>query len=274
LRSGALSCEPDAAVEANLCFVSSGSLNTALCTLQDLMSVFRTTEPAPATPFGQGKQDARYDSAPANTKDTMNYGTELQRLLRSLRQQGPWLTMMAARDKLERWVTGHPTWRYGRITPQIILGGQPARSLLPKLAEFGVSGVLNMRDEYDYFEEVGLAKLAYLRLPTPDNTAPSLENLRQGVTFIQNQLEKGGGVYIHCWEGLGRGPTMVAAYFVSTGMTPDDAWAQIREVRPFIRPTREQVQRIEEFAEGLVPHGDDAGTAAQAVASTDGADER
>ncbi|MDX1992422.1 MAG: dual specificity protein phosphatase family protein [bacterium] len=240
------------------------------------MSVFRTTEPAAGTMFGQGKQDARCDSARSPTmKDAMNYGTELRRLLQSLRQQGPRLTLMAARDKVERWVTGHPTWRYGRITPQIILGGQPARSLLPRLAELGVSGVLNMRDEYDYFEEVGLAKLAYLRLPTPDNTAPSLENLRQGVTFIQNQLEKSGGVYIHCWEGLGRGPTMVAAYFVSTGMTPDEAWAQIRAVRPFIRPTHEQVQRIEEFARWIVPEMNLAEpSGGQAVQQTDGAEGR
>jgi hypothetical protein len=41
---------------------------------------------------------------------------------------------------------------------------------------------------------------------------------------------------------------MAAAYLVSTGLTADEAWATIREVRPFIRPKPEQVAQIERFA--------------------------
>ena len=178
----------------------------------------------------------------------MSIWVELRRLADQLRTQGLRMTALAAIDKFGRKWSGHPIWRYSWITPDILLAGQPAKSLIPDLDDLGFTGVINMRDEYDYAAELGGMPLRYLRLPTSDNTPPSLEHLAQGAAFIKEELEKGGKVYIHCWEGLGRGPTMVAAYFVSTGMTPTEAWAKIRAVRPFVRPTAGQMQQLETYA--------------------------
>jgi dual specificity MAP kinase phosphatase len=89
----------------------------------------------------------------------------------------------------------------------------------------------------------------YLHLPTIDNTPPTLEQLYQGVEFMKKEIDEGGKVYVHCWEGIGRGPTMVAAYLIKEmAMTADEAWKHIRKVRPFIRPTGAQVAQIERFA--------------------------
>ena len=41
---------------------------------------------------------------------------------------------------------------------------------------------------------------------------------------------------------------MLAAYFVSTGLTPSEAWGKIRAIRPFIRPTAPQIARIDQLA--------------------------
>jgi protein phosphatase len=105
-----------------------------------------------------------------------------------------------------------------------------------------------MRIELDD-EAVGIAPRRYLYLPTIDTRAPSLEHLQAGVEFMVEEIRHGGGVYVHCGAGVGRAPAMTAAYLVSTGLTPDEAWAKIREVRPFIEPKPEQVARIERFAE-------------------------
>jgi hypothetical protein len=43
---------------------------------------------------------------------------------------------------------------------------------------------------------------------------------------------------------------MAAAYLVSTGLTPAEAWARIRMVRPFIRIKPGQVAQVERFAQG------------------------
>jgi protein-tyrosine phosphatase len=72
--------------------------------------------------------------------------------------------------------------------------------------------------------------------------------LHQGVTFIQAVVAKGGKVYIHCHGGVGRAPTMAAAYFVSQGYSPAQAVEVIRKARPFIelKPAQlEQLERLE-----------------------------
>ncbi|XWX02473.1 dual specificity protein phosphatase family protein [Aggregatilineales bacterium SYSU G02658] len=181
----------------------------------------------------------------------MSLLVEIKRLKDQLRTHGLRLTAMAGVDKFGRKLLGRPIWRYSWITPDILLGGQPARRVWPTLTKIGVKGIINLRDEYDYLDRLARKtdQLHYLYLPTVDNTAPTLEHLAQGVEFMREIFAEGGKVYIHCWEGLGRGPTMVAAYLVSTGLTPDEAWDYIRSVRPFIRPVPAQRAQLQTFAE-------------------------
>ena len=100
------------------------------------------------------------------------------------------------------------------------------------------------------FNDLGLGVEipAYLHLSTRDDDAPTLDSLRKGVDFIRSEIEKGGKVYIHCGAGVGRAPTMAAAYLVSAGMTPQQAWEAIRKERIFIRPTRVQREQLERYA--------------------------
>ena len=114
-------------------------------------------------------------------------------------------------------VTGAPTQHFSRIQPGLYVGGQFLARGWPQLSRRGVTAVVCMRGEFDD-REAGIAPPDYLYLPTVDNHAPTLEQLRQGVDFIRGQIENGGAVYIHCWEGVGRAPTMAAAYLVSTGL--------------------------------------------------------
>lgn len=160
------------------------------------------------------------------------------------------MTVWAGADTIIRNVTGSPVKQLSEITPKIFVGGQPATSFWTKLLGWGVRGVINMRGEHNYAAKVKPLDLPldFLYLPTGDNEAPSLLHLEQGVDFIRDHIKQGEGVYIHCWEGLGRGPTMAAAYLVSEGMSPENAWAKIRETRPFIRPTALQKKQIEAFA--------------------------
>nr|HID14689.1 protein phosphatase [Anaerolineae bacterium] len=162
-------------------------------------------------------------------------------------QQGLRVTALWAADHAVRIITGAPLSSVSQITPQLHMGGQYRRRGWPKLASRGITAVVNMRIEFDD-NDAGIAPERYLHLPTVNEEAPTLEQLRAGVTFIAEEIARGGGVYVHCGAGVGRAATMAAAYLVSTGLTPDQAWARIREVRPFIRPTLVQVAQIERFA--------------------------
>jgi len=126
------------------------------------------------------------------------------------------------------------------------VGGQYRRRGWPRLAARGITAVVNVRVEFDD-NDAGIAPPRYLYLPAVDDEPPTLEQLRAGVTFIAEEIARGGGVYVHCGAGIGRAPAMVAAYLASTGLTPDQAWARIREVRPFIRPKPVQVAQVERF---------------------------
>jgi predicted protein tyrosine phosphatase len=161
--------------------------------------------------------------------------------------QGPWVTILWAVDHAVRMATGANIRRVSQITPQLHVGGQYRRQGWKTLASRGITAVVNMRIEFDD-REAGIAPPRYLYLPTVDDTAPSLEHLRQGVAFIEQEIAEGGAVYVHCSSGVGRAPTMAAAYLVHTGLSADRAWACIRTARPFVRPTAVQMAQIERFA--------------------------
>lgn len=185
----------------------------------------------------------------------MNLRKGLGILWQRLSKQGPRTTAWWAADHTVRVVRGAPIRRVSEIVPGLHLGGQHRHYGLPQLRARGITAVVNLRIEWDDLA-LGLAPDRYLYLPTVDDAAPSLEHLRQGAEFIAEELERGGGVYVHCGSGIGRAATLVAAYLVSTGQSPEEAWAEIRRVRPFVRPSAVQLEQLEAFArgqKGMVP---------------------
>jgi len=169
-----------------------------------------------------------------------------------LTRQGLRVTALWAADHAVRIVTGAPIRRVSQITPQLHVGGQYRRRGWRRLSGRGITAVVNMRVEFDD-AAAGIAPARYLHLPTADDTPPTLEQLRAGVAFMAEEIARGGGVYVHCGAGVGRAAAMAAAYLVNTGLTPDQAWACIQEVRPFIRPKPTQVAQVERFAAQCAP---------------------
>ena len=131
-------------------------------------------------------------------------------------------------------VTGVPMKSNSEITSTIFVGPQYKNSGLEWMKKHGINACVNMRIEFDDAEH-GLAPEHYLYLPTIDDDAPTMEHLQEGIAFIQNVIDNGGKVYIHCKGGIGRAPSMAAAYFISTGMSLEEAETLIRKTRPFIR---------------------------------------
>jgi protein-tyrosine phosphatase len=74
-----------------------------------------------------------------------------------------------------------------------------------------------------------------------------LDVLLKGADFIDDEIKNNGIVYVHCRQGLGRGPTMAMAYLIKTGLTFEKAYAMIKKVRVFINPRPGQVARLKEL---------------------------
>jgi protein-tyrosine phosphatase len=159
---------------------------------------------------------------------------------------GAWLVLDYMYDNAHRIITGLPRLSRSQITAHLFLGSQYNLLGLKKLKALGVTAIVNMRVHNDY-DEAAHEGIKYLHLPTTDNTAPPLETLIRGADFIDNEIKKGGTVYVHCRQGLGRGPTMAMAYLEKSGMTFIDAYAMVKRVRKFINPQRSQVEKLKEL---------------------------
>lgn len=155
-----------------------------------------------------------------------------------------YLAMMA--DILHRYLYGLPRLKNSQVTANLFLGSQYNLIGLEKLKALGVTAIVNMRI-HSVYSEAQYIGFKYLHLPTPDNTPPTLDDLHKGANFIDQEIEAGGKVYVHCRQGLGRGPTMAIAYLIKAGATYDDACALVKKARPFIAPRPGQVQRLREF---------------------------
>ncbi len=149
-------------------------------------------------------------------------------------------------DNAHRIITGLPRLNRSQINAHLFLGSQYNLMGLKKLKALGVTAIVNMRTHNDYDDAVHEG-IKYLHLPTVDNTPPPLETLIKGADFIDNEIKHNGVVYVHCRQGLGRGPTMAMAYLIKTGMTYAGAYATIQRVRIFINPRPGQVQRLKEL---------------------------
>ena len=167
-------------------------------------------------------------------------------LVDRLRTQGVRTTLLWVYARGIPAVTGIPIIKYSRITPEIYVGPQYRRAGMRKLLRMGINGSVNMRIEFDDAAH-GLALEHYCHLPTVDDHAPTLDDLRQGVAFIHKVITGGGKVYIHCGGGIGRAPTMAAAYFISQGLKFDEAVGLIVKARPFINMTPAQMEQLKRF---------------------------
>ncbi len=167
-------------------------------------------------------------------------------LVDRLRRQGLRVTLIWIYGRGLSKLTGIPLVRFSRITPEVWVGGQYGKLGKRRLERAGITGVVNLRTEFDDAAH-GLALEHYCHLPTIDDDAPTLEHLQQGVDFMQRVITDGGKVYVHCAGGVGRAPTLAAAYFITQGYTLDEAVAMITRTRPFIRIMPPQWDQLKQF---------------------------
>lgn len=170
----------------------------------------------------------------------------IQIVVNRLRTQGLETTIIWFFVRSITFITGIPFTRYSRITPRIFVGPQIRRAGKRKLERLGINSSVNLRSEFDD----AVHKLTfdhYCYLPTIDDEEPSIAQLKRGIEFIHRITNEGGKVYIHCAGGIGRAPTLAAAFFINQGYKLDEAIALIKESRPFISITSVQMDRLREF---------------------------
>lgn len=89
----------------------------------------------------------------------------------------------------------------------------------------------------------------FVWLPTVNGQPPAMDKLEYGVQALEHFAKHNNKVYIHCKNGHGRAPTLLAAYLIRQGMTVEAAEAAIKAKRPTIHITDVQRQALQKFAQ-------------------------
>ena len=123
------------------------------------------------------------------------------------------------------------------VAPHVWIGRQLREKEANEAIARGVRAVLDLTGEFS--EPRAFRALPYLNLPVLDLTAPSHDDLRAAIDFI-NAHRHQGVVFVHCKIGYSRSAAVVASWLMDVGLaaTADEAVARIRAVRPslIVRP--------------------------------------
>lgn len=98
----------------------------------------------------------------------------------------------------------------------------------------------------------------YVRMPIYDMSVPTPAQMVAILDAIDNALNAGQNVYVHCWGGIGRTGTVVGCHLVRHGFTGDAAldriafwWQSVEKANrcPRSPETNEQVNFVRDWRE-------------------------
>lgn len=153
-----------------------------------------------------------------------------------------WNYALARVLRVRRW--------WDKIDPYVIVGAFPFAADVAAMHQAGVRAVVNTCEEYagpvTQYEKYGIDQL---RIPTTDFTHPRLEDVARAVEFVQQHVQAGETVYIHCKAGRARSATVALCWLMKyRGLSMAEGQAKLLESRPHVNPRLTQRAVVREFA--------------------------
>lgn len=95
----------------------------------------------------------------------------------------------------------------------------------------GVKSIVTMTE--NSLPDSWVKNINYLHVPTPDLTAPEIEQIDLAVDFIHEKITGEQPVMVHCAAGLGRAGTILSCYLIKyQKFSAVEAIKKIRKERP------------------------------------------
>jgi protein-tyrosine phosphatase len=156
---------------------------------------------------------------------------------------GQWISLLYYQRQCRPW---------DKVTPEVWIGRMLNDREAHEAVHLGVTAVLDLTAEFS--EPKPFLALVYRNISILDLTAPSIEQLREMATFIDEESRK-GTVYIHCKIGYSRTAGAAAAYLLQSGKAGgvNEAIETLRQVRPSIVVRPEVHSALYEFTEDMNP---------------------
>ncbi|WDE97488.1 dual specificity protein phosphatase family protein [Lentisphaera profundi] len=122
------------------------------------------------------------------------------------------------------------------------LGGMPKPPIesIPDLKKEGLGAVASFLEGKDNLEEYERNGLKCFWSAIEDDEAPSLNQVKDFVKFVDEMKSEGLALAVHCKGGNGRAGTMLAAYYISKGQGVQEVLSFMRKINPRAVATKTQ----------------------------------
>jgi len=139
---------------------------------------------------------------------------------------------------------------YNHITDGIFIGTNQCckDGLSEMLKREGITTDISLEEER-LDQPFGVEQ--YIWIPVRNNTPPAPDQLAFGVSVLEQLVSQKKKVLVHCRNGHGRAPTLVAAYLIKKGMNPKEAVDFIKSKRPVAHLEESQILALENYAKSL-----------------------
>lgn len=146
--------------------------------------------------------------------------------------------------------------RFSWIVPhQLAVGPFPkSEHQITHLSRSGITAVLCLteKDELEVPEAV-FNRFVWERVPIPDGFTggvPTTAQFAQALSILSRWHRKGHVVYVHCLAGVGRSPSVCAAYLVQTqGLQLEESIQLVKERHCLAEPDEAQIAVMRQFFE-------------------------
>ena len=105
-----------------------------------------------------------------------------------------------------------------------------------------VEVVIDLNDTKAEAKAAEKAGLKYIGKKTP--FIPTVAILESLAKTIDREIKAGRKVYVHCHQGVFKGPTAAVAYLVYKGLGAQEAVKQVKDRRPIALPGMEDSKRL------------------------------
>jgi len=143
---------------------------------------------------------------------------------------------------------GHGGERRGRSAPEASVSPPALDDDLAWLREQGIGAVVSLTETPLPIGALARHGLAELHMPVDDLTPPTPDQLQAALAFIDRQRALDQAVAVHCLMGQGRTGTVLAAYRIRAGLTPEAALRELRAVCPGAVGSPGQERALDAFA--------------------------
>lgn len=140
---------------------------------------------------------------------------------------------------------------FGWVRPGRLAGmGLPGPAAWPLLRAHGIGAVVSLTEAPPPGAPEA-AGIDLLHVPIPDFGTPTEEDLLRVTGWVTERLGRDVPVAVHCFAGIGRTGTVLAAVLVVEGLDAESAIAEVRRARPGSLETSGQVGAVHRLARRL-----------------------